>query len=197
MTIELTYDQKQELERKKEVELLKSIFAVRPKWKVIDHSRVEIENGLQFLLYSPWNDKTKWNISGSYPRTKDNDYFRTYRNEEQAPSIGVSKNKSPEKICRDIEKRFIPEFVAFYETALAWCNSQDSYHDAQKANVEIIAKVLNTEPYDTTKVRSSDYGVNLAYVSREHVKLEFDDLTPSEGVELIEFRKIQLTKRKV
>lgn len=194
MKTELTYDQKQELERQEEKKHLESIFKACRGWKVLDHNTVEIADGLSFYVRTEWNNKDKMIISGNYPRTKTNDWYRTYSNEAKAPSIGVSKTKNPEKICKDIEKRFIPDFLVYHAKAVQWVNDQDSYEASKKSNVDVIARALNTESGDRDRVSNYDLGISLEYASRDKVKLEFDDLTPEQGVELIEIRKLQLTK---
>lgn len=193
---ELTYDQRQELERQKEKKHLENIFQACRKWKVLDNNTVQLESGLSFYVRTEWNNKDKMVISGNYPRTKDNDFYRTYGNDKKAPSIGVSKDKDPEKICRDIEKRFIPDFLEHHAKAAQWVKDQDSYSDAQKNNVDTIAKALNEKPYDKTKVSSYNLHIRLEYASRDYVKLEFDDLSIPDALELIAIRKKQLKNKK-
>lgn len=74
-------------------------------------------NGATIVMSFDWKGKTKLCIRGEYPRHKGYEYPPLPYNEKR-PSIGVSANKDPEQIAKDISRRLLPQYTNEYEEGL-------------------------------------------------------------------------------
>lgn len=127
--------------------------------------------------------------SGVYPRNADGSYcdVSEYVNGSKvpAPLIAFSITKTPEQIAKDIQKRFLPDYIARLEKVRARIASTNDY-DTRTNNT--LAAILGREPDDHERAKracSVDLGTlpgeeyetrAYAKVSRESIDLELHNL---------------------
>ncbi len=124
-------------------------------------NRVIIKSGQKQLhLQFPWNDTNRLMISGSWPNGLYN--FLPYN--KLKTEITVTKDKAPERIARDIEKRLLPNYEKMLQEAIKGKEVNDAYLDrkdkALKRIIEAIGgdahimehnqQVHSWKPYDCT-----------------------------------------------
>ena len=59
--------------------------------------------------------------------------------------IGVSEDKTPEQIAKDIQRRFLPAYLVNLKEAIAQIEVHNTYEVAKQANIEKIATYLGEE----------------------------------------------------
>jgi hypothetical protein len=73
------------------------------------------DEGRRIFLRRDYHAKTKLAVSGDYPGDHY-DFQRALRLlEMEAPSIGVTLSRGAEVIAREINKRFLPDFIAIHD----------------------------------------------------------------------------------
>lgn len=85
--------------------------------RYLDGRVLKRDDGAEIIFHVYWNKKDRVNIHGSYPKSDDGHTFPYTRSEER-PGISVSITKAPEKIAKDIERRFLPPYLELYEAGL-------------------------------------------------------------------------------
>jgi hypothetical protein len=84
-------------------------------------------------------------IYGEYPRDKRGQDCVPYS--ANRPSVNVSLSRSPEAIAKDIQRRFLPDYVALLETVRSRVEATNKHYDIVKANVELLAKAAKAKNY--------------------------------------------------
>ena len=85
------------------------------------------------------NAKGKINFSSCYP-TKV-----MYRDRVE---IGVSEDKTPEQIAKDIQRRFLPTYLVNLKEAKAQIEVHNNYEAAKQANIEKIATYFGEQLWE-------------------------------------------------
>jgi len=75
-----------------------------------------------FGIRSGWDKKGSLHISSSFPSMKGSKPYTApvnpYRYQEKRVEVNISQKKAPEKIAREIEKRFKDAYMVYYQRAL-------------------------------------------------------------------------------
>ena len=76
-----------------------------------------------FGIRSGWDRKGSLHVSSSFPSMKQGSASYTspinpYRYQEKRVEVNISQKKAPEKIAREIEKRFKDAYMVYYQRAL-------------------------------------------------------------------------------
>lgn len=125
---------------KRETELIEKITqgvakylkqSVLPKRNEEDwQNRIRLDMGAS--IYISWSDhkRTHVSVSGSFPQNHEGHTYRpqSYDKLEYA-SIKVSCNKTPERIGKDIETRFLPNYLKAYSEMNQRASSSDLYYN--------------------------------------------------------------------
>ena len=90
-----------------------------------------------------YQSRNKIAISGSYPRDCHNQ-LSTYNMKH--PSIGCSQDKTPEQIARDIQKRFMPDYIEDLGKVIERNNRIQEQTDARHHTIKTIADFMGIAP---------------------------------------------------
>lgn len=93
------------------------------------------------LYFSQWDQQERFAISGAYPQF--NDYSKNY-----PKNITLSAKKDPKKIAQDIERRFMPNYLA----ALSEINKRIAAHNARIARNQRMLMALLDSLDETPKL---------------------------------------------
>jgi hypothetical protein len=118
------------------------------------------------------------NISGILPRGKDGQYVRVYEkgadgngwNEVRVSDITVSISRGEEAIAKEINRRFLPEYLRVVGLALDKIAADEAYETKRFENLQACASTLN-------KVLDRPYGHN----TRVEDRTEFSEYLGANG----------------
>lgn len=83
-----------------------------------DNGWLAHESGAQIHLWRPWNRTRRVTISGSYPRSSDEQYYPVSGyGREKRPKITCAISRGSEAIAKDILKRLLPSYLNLYQQA--------------------------------------------------------------------------------
>lgn len=108
-----------------------------------------------WFRFDEQNSKGKVSVHASYPKGMDGrEVFP--RMEDRANGINISYKKTPMQIADDIDRRFMPGYLAAWDKQLAEVNAANAYEMTRQANYDRLAtetgaKVRRDE-YDKTRV---------------------------------------------
>lgn len=112
------------------------------------------------------------------------------------PRISFSSEKSPEQMVRDIQRRFIPDYLRTLSRCVAIRNQRDAAAIAQKSLAQIVGTALGETCNNQTGTRfslpsnltdTSCYGS--AEVHGETVTFEIRSLDKARALKLVDFLK--------
>lgn len=90
-----------------------------------------------------WKSEDKIKVSGSYPHDCHN---QSYSYGLKNPSIGCSVDKTPEQIARDIQKRFLPDYLEDLEKVIGLNKNTQKQADARYHSIKTLADSLGIAP---------------------------------------------------
>lgn len=90
-----------------------------------------------------WKSEDKIKVSGSYPHDCHN---QSHGYGLKNPSIGCSVDKSAEQIVRDIQKRFLPDYLEDLEKVIGINKETQKQADTKYLAIKTIAYFLGIEP---------------------------------------------------
>lgn len=153
-------------------------------------------DGAAFVLTHARGTKAQVHVSGKYPEDL-NGNGRRYMSPrdwcvlpygETEPSIGVSGNRSPEVIARDIARRFLPEYEPLYAACLVRKAERDSYRTTTRSQLEKVADALGEGARkisdDADADRFTYYGPSGIFGTFHATSLELRSLPPDAVVEI-------------
>jgi hypothetical protein len=143
---------------------------------------IELPDGRELGFYMPWNGKGKASLRGHYPKVEGREIdprltrFMDYNSE--APNIGLSLTKSVDRIVKDIEKRFMPEYTELYNNLLTVKAEQENYKNQHQTEIDFVAGELGEESNTDGKIYSKIGDIRVeAKVYVDSTTLELDGLT--------------------
>ena len=105
-----------------------------------------------FLTSGGYKLDGKIRISGIYPRSKKGEYLGSFLRDENGVtinsgvSITVTTSKSAEKIAKEIQARFMPDYEKALVAVLKVKEDFDGYAERKAAGVKKLAKIMNETP---------------------------------------------------
>lgn len=103
-----------------------------------------------------WTRDGRLTISaGRWPKSKKGDEFAPSRHGnsgDEAPSITVAETRSAKEIAREVERRFLPDYLPLYAKMVERRDLTDVRQDSTKTASEKLAKIVGG------KVQGSDRG---------------------------------------
>lgn len=124
-----------------------------------DNIKIYVRNG-------GYGNEGKITISGSYPHDCHGQ-LSTYGLKK--PSISCSDSKTPEQIARDIQKRFLPDYMEDLAKVIKMNENTQQQADARYTTLKIIADFLDITP---EKDHKNEYNLPIWHVLPELQKLE-------------------------
>lgn len=124
-------------------------------------------------------EKDKFRISGCGAAQK------TGRHHPRCASIGVSAERPAKAIAADIKRRFLPDYLAAFETAVTAYQKQQAEEQKEKLIREAVIKVSGG--YYVTHARRVYFEGGTAEISayRDNVTLTLNDLSPDIAIQII------------
>ena len=109
---------------------------------------VNLKKGREVIRISnpnwPAADRKKLSISGIYPY--DDQHRYQISSGDNPPHIRVSADKGIGRIVRDIQKRFMPEYLRALELAEERIRAAKQYDDNRHAMLSRLGQIFNVEP---------------------------------------------------
>ncbi len=124
-----------------------------------DNIWIHIRNG-------GYQNQNKITISGSYPRDCHNQY-NSYGSKNLA--IGCSQDKTPEQIARDIQKRFLPDYMADLQKVIETNKIIQESADTKYHTIKALADFLGISP---KKDHNNEYSLSVWQALKGLNKLE-------------------------
>jgi hypothetical protein len=90
-----------------------------------------------------WKSEDKIKVSGSYPHDCHS-YLSNYNLKN--PSINCSQDKTPEQIAKDIQRRFLPDYLEDLQKVIEINKNTQKQADAKYLVIKTIADSLGIEP---------------------------------------------------
>ncbi len=101
------------------------------------------ENKTIYIRNGGYKNENKIHIFGSYPYDCHNQHnIYSLKN----PSINLSQDKTSEQIARDIQKRFMPDYLSDLEIVVARNNKTQQAADAKYSTIKKLADLLGIAP---------------------------------------------------
>lgn len=150
-----------------------------------DNIKINIRNG-------GYQQVNKIHISGSYPH--DCHGGINYHGLKNS-AINCAATKTPEQIARDIQKRFLPDYMEDMKKIINTNENVQQYADARYETIKTIADLLGVSPQQdhkneysipTWNVLKGLHGLEVDYYGRVDLKLE---LTPDQAVQVLTLLK--------
>jgi len=140
-----------------------------------------------------YQETKKIYISGSCPA---NCHGRHHIYNLKNPHIGCSQDKTPEQIARDIQRRFLPDYMEDLKQVLEANKKTQEYADTKNQTMKVLGDLLGIEP---KKEHNNEYSLLIwdtlpgldkievdYYGTRVDMKLE---LTPDQTVQVLTLMK--------
>lgn len=129
----------------------------------------------------------KLEVSAVWPTNQKKEMFHPYRFDKSGyREISVSIGRDADDLAKDIQRRFLPGFVAELNTQKARCANSDAHINLTEKNTAHLARVAHGKRYDSHPTefsfdseRSSVYGK--AKVSGDNVNIEVNNLSPAQA----------------
>lgn len=77
-------------------------------------------------------------VSGNFPKTEKGESLDPYRYGEKEHEITVSVSKSPERIAKEIERRFLPRYREVLKSILEKVHKSNQYARTSERNLELV-----------------------------------------------------------
>lgn len=171
-----------------------------------------------FFSYSAGYGKGNIEIRGNYPTYRNGEmmgdlwYSAEEVKERQeknlpmgqfntviSPRITLSPEKTPEQITKDIQRRFLPDYMDYLKRVEEKVKSHDNYEDRIFSNIEILTGKKPDENMKKTKKISfhfekienvTEYNLYVdVKVSENDAKIELDNLTLEETKYILDYIK--------
>ena len=110
-------------------------------------------------------DNGRYRITGHYPR-HTNGQYAGYR--IATPTITVSASRPLDKIARDIQRRFIPDYGKAVEACRAEIKELDEFNNVRDATLQSLAGILGNQPSKHTESTISLYRGGISVKARVH-----------------------------
>lgn len=137
-------------------------------------------DGVRFSLM--YRSDGRITADGNWPRDNNGKSHMPISNDRS--HIGMSVEKAPEKIARDIEKRFLPEYIPVYWKMVASAKDANDSDDAVlKFWKDLGITPQSWDKYSTTWCKNDSY-VRLKYYGSGKVRVECD-ITPDNVKKLL------------
>lgn len=153
-----------------------------------------VETPFFYLNFSAGYGKHRVEVRGNYPKQADGSYAGDiwYTQEErearkakgipdteygkiQKPSITISPDKTAEQIAKDIQRRFLPDYLDYRKRLDARIKETDDYESRTKTNLETLKKAKLTD-YEEKQKRFSGYAKKGCEGARYEVKVSGTDV---------------------
>jgi hypothetical protein len=102
-----------------------------------------------FTIKPGWDRKDTLHVSSSFPRRKKGEGGRwdtpadPYRYSEKRVEMNASVKKAPERIAREIEKRFKDRYMVYYQRSLEIVQSYRNAIDAKRQSIDDLLNATN------------------------------------------------------
>jgi hypothetical protein len=152
--------------------------------------RIVAPNGAAIHLYFPASgkDKNRISISGVWPHRKAHTQVvpSALYPQQEAPSITVSADKTPEQIAGDIEKRFLPVYLPMWEACYQRGQELNAAEDKELSAKEEITAVLDCKLSD----REREPGNRIGRYSSLPGSMYIQDIYVGTGTVSLDIRSI-------
>lgn len=148
----------------------------------LDRGRFVMADGVEFFAISGgYNYKGKIHITTSFPAHVVNERgesrgtcqrdFMPYGS-PHFDGINVSDAKTPEQIAKDIQRRFLPEYVPLYQKAVAYCDEQKTYWEKRGNLLTLVNECLKPFGYSSGKKIQA----RADYVAKDYANVVIENL---------------------
>ena len=137
-----------------------------------------------------YQNKEKIKVFGDYPRDNKG---QGQANTDQRVQISVSETKTPDQIARDIQRRFLPDYLKNLAIVQGWIAEINQATDQKAANLQQIADHFGFQIRENNREGVIYHSVEGIYsiqaYSADLVRMEQVDCTPGQAIRIIEILK--------
>lgn len=120
--------------------------------------RVRTPDGAEFIIQATgYGHPQHFRIHGDYVFSKTHGTFYP----KGAPTIQVSATKSPAQIAKDIQRRFIPDFLSAWDESRTRAQAAEEAHAAKIKTYLTLCEILGETPKDPHFFHNSDFVIHL------------------------------------
>ena len=210
----LEYEARREAEKAKEAEVKAKLVKVaeilkQPVAKEDKDNLYDCRVSTPFfnLSFSAGYGKQRVNVRGNYPRNADGSYVGDvwYTQEErearkakgipevnygkvECPSITISAEKDAEQIAKDIQRRFLPDYLDYRKRLQERIDDTNDYQSVTKKSLESLKKGGKLTEYEIKEKKFDGYvgkdstGVRYEVkASREEISVELSNLSVEQA----------------
>ena len=178
-------------------EALKGEFTLRSEYNGECYGVIELRTGTTFWVHvDGYGYKDRVRVSACYPKHEDGrgnglavtlqrDFDRGVPYDHAGlGEITVSKHKSPARIAKDIENRWLKFYNPLYAQALEYCAAQAAYYakleDNKQATTDVLAGLTGYN-------QDRSWHVEVRHVGSDSTDVALNSLTPDQVKKLAKF----------
>jgi hypothetical protein len=128
-------------------------------------------------------------IGGVYPR--DGSSIYPWNDQDRPGDITISARRDPQAIAKDIQRRFLPAYLAAYLKGLEMLHKAKAYQDAKKELAARLAALcgadLDRNGVEFTKYHLDSFGVQVRVDSPDQVLITIAGLQAHEAATILTF----------
>lgn len=139
-----------------------------------------------FIESDGYMSQGRFVITGSYPRTRRGEYISYGINKVE---ITVTNKKTAEQVVKDIERRFMPDYMVELNKVIKQVEDDNDYHDSRESMLTELkgSKLDDYEEKNGEFSISSTYGVwGTVKAYRDNVTIELRDLTVKQAKQILD-----------
>lgn len=146
----------------------------------------------RLLLFNTTHKPGKLSISGSWPLTKD----RNTCSPDNTPKITVSASRTAADIARDIERRFLPDYLELHAKMIILRDKENASSDAQAVRVKALGELLEEEASEqnikNAYFRLYKWGITDVRISSDTMRIELGYLPHNVAEKVIKLLKKEM-----